>query len=586
MRWVFAADAGAGVVSTLLLLGQVSLLAMIIADAATGQLAAISPTAVALLAGIVALRAGLAVVVETTGRRAATTVMSTMRMGLVRRRLRDGGRSVNGDPVAGSVELATAAVQGVDGLEVYFARYLPQLVLAMVVPVAVIGWSAVVDLPSALIMIVTVPLIPVFMVLIGRSAAARSERNRLALVALSAHFLDVVQGLPTLRAFNRGGAQGPLILDTTDAYRRTTMSTLRLAFLSGFVLDLATTLSTALVAVTLGVRLVDGTIPLRPALTVLLLVPELYAPLRAVGTLFHASTDGLAAASQLLDAAAAPDASDVLPGEDAAVEPVSTAAALAQARTSVIELTRVTVSFPGRPRPALDAVDLRLEPGEIVAITGPSGAGKTTLGRVLLGLLVGDEGELRAAGRALTVADLDQWRTQVAWAPQHPTLLHGTVIHNLTLGHRDAAPADVAHAARLAGIHDVIEHWPAGYDTVIGNGGRGVSLGQRRRLGLARALLRPAGLLVLDEPTAHLDHVAIDSVVAALEDIRGSRTVVILTHDPALIAAADRRIALVDGSIVGDRLIDGTIVGGALVDPVVDAVRDPLVLPDRSGERA
>ena len=288
----------AGLIGTLLLLAQVTLLAAVIAGAAESRLREVPATQAVALVAIILARAGLAQVVERSGRRVATRVMSALRAELVERRLRPGAgdqRSI------GSAELATGAVQGVDGLETYFARYLPQVVLAVAVPVAVLVWSAVVDLESALIMLVTLPVIPVFMALIGRSAGARSRANWQALVVLSSHFLDVVRGLPTLRAFNRGSAQVESIREVTDRYRRTTMSTLRLSFLSAVVLDLAATLSTALVAVALGVRLVGGTIGLRPALTVLLLVPELYAPIRMVGTLFHASTDGLAAVERILD---------------------------------------------------------------------------------------------------------------------------------------------------------------------------------------------------------------------------------------------------------------------------------------------
>jgi ATP-binding cassette, subfamily C, bacterial CydD len=538
-RWALAVDVAAGLTGTLLLLAQVTLLAAVIAGAAEGGLRQVPATQVAALVAIILARAGLAQVVELSGRRAATKVMSALRAALVERCLRPGGAQLRH---TGSAELATSAVQGVDGLETYFARYLPQVVLAVTVPVAVLLWSAVIDLQSAVIMLVTLPVIPVFMVLIGKSAGARSRANWQALVVLSAHFLDVVRGLPTLRAFNRGSAQISSIQETTDRYRRTTMGTLRLSFLSGVVLDLATTLSTALVAVTLGVRLVAGGLGLRPALTVLLLVPELYAPIRMVGTLFHASADGLAAVERILDAldrtpagAAGPVTVGVTGnGHGAVPDPAN----------EPIRLRSVTVRYPGRAASALDGLDLDIHPAELVAVVGATGAGKTTLGRVLLGLTRPDEGVVLAGGRPLADVDPEEWRDRVAWAPQHPTLIPGTVSDNIALGRPDADAAAIEDAARRAAAHPFIQRLPEGYDTVVGAGGRGLSAGQRQRLGLARALLRDASLLVLDEPTVHLDAVAARRVADTVEELRASRTIVLVTHDRDLAARADREVRL------------------------------------------
>jgi thiol reductant ABC exporter CydD subunit len=537
-RWALAGDVAAGLTGTLLLLAQATLLAAVIAGAAEGRLRQVPAAEAAALVAIVLARAGLAQAVEVCGRRAATRVMSALRAELVGRCLRHGG--VQPRP-ADSAELATSAVQGVDGLETYFARYLPQVVLAVTVPVAVLVWSAAVDLQSALIMLVTLPVIPVFLVLIGKSAGARSRANWQALVVLSAHFLDVMRGLPTLRAFNRGSAQIAGIRAATDRYRRTTMGTLRLSFLSGVVLDLAATLSTALVAVTLGVRLVAGSLGLRPALTVLLLVPELYAPIRTLGTLFHASADGLAAVERILDAldrgrqdaapvAAAPNGNGCGSVPDPAAEPIS--------------LRSVTVRYPGRAGSALDRLDLDIHPAELLAVVGASGAGKTTLGRVLLGLTRPDAGVVLAGGRPLAGVDPEGWRGRVAWAPQHPTLVPGTVAENIALGRPQAPAAAIRAAAHQASADAFIERLPEGYDTVIGPGGRGLSAGQRQRLGLARALLRDASLLVLDEPTVHLDAAAARRVADTVERLRASRTIVLITHDRKLAARADRAVWL------------------------------------------
>jgi ATP-binding cassette subfamily C protein CydD len=545
-RRTLAVCVAAGLASALLLLTQMTLLAAMIAGAAEGRLGRVPAAAAAALVAIVAARAGLAHAVELSGRRTATKVMSALRAELVERRLRPGV----GEPGGGSAELAAGAVQGVDGLETYFARYLPQVVLAVVVPVAVLCWSAAVDPTSALVMAVTLPVVPVFMALVGRSAGARARANFQALVGLSAWFLDVVRGLPTLRAFNRGRAQVAGIREVTDRYRRATMGTLRLSFLSGLVLDLAATLSTALVAVTLGVRLVAGGVGLRPALTVLLLVPELFAPVRALASRFHASADGLAATERILDAVV--DGREQ-PQQRSATFPVrgpqERRVGFEGARGGPVALHAVTVRYPGRPLPALDRVDLDLQPGELVAVVGPSGAGKTTLGRVLLGLTRPDEGFVVAGGRRLTDADLERWRDQVAWACQHPALVPGTVAANLALGRPGAGQAAIEEAARQAGADRFIRRLPAGYDTVVGAGGHGLSAGQRQRLGLARALLRDAPLLVLDEPTVHLDPDAAAWVAATVAALSGTRSILLITHDPDLAARADRVVALRAGRL-------------------------------------
>src|SRR5919108_5805823 len=395
---------------------------------------------------------------EVAGRRAAAGVLSERRMDLAARRLRrqpvatDGART--GEIVAGSV-------QGVDALEAYFARYLPQVVLATVVPVAVVAWIATIDRTSAAIMALTLPLVPVFMVLIGRYAEQRTREQWSALARLSAHFLDVVRGLPTLRAFNRARAEAARIADVGERHRRATMATLRVAFLSGSVLELAATLGVALVAVTIGVRLVAGDLGLEAGLTVLVLAPEVYVPFRRLGAEYHASAGGLAVAERMFGLLDAPPAA--VPG--------GTLAPPSPARVPV-RLEDVSFAYPARPAQVLAGLDLEIAPGETTALVGESGAGKSTVAALLLGFVAPAAGRVTVGGADLAACDTEAWRRMVAWVSQRPALVRGTVADNIRLGAPSAPDAAVRRAARLAGADAFAAALPAGYETVVGDGGR------------------------------------------------------------------------------------------------------------------
>ena len=534
-RTVLVADAGLGVAAAVAVLVQAVLLSGVVADAFGGAAPSTLVGPAVALAVVVLVRAGLSAGFEATGRWAGTRVMSQLRRELVRHRLRDVPRADDG---VAAGELATAAVQGVDLLETYFARYLPQLVLACVVPVLVLVVAAVVDPLSAAIMLVTLPLIPVFMGLIGSATATRTRARWRAMTRLSDHFLDVVRGLPTLRAFNRGAAQADRLAATGEEYRATTMQVLRVSFLSGAVLDLAATLGTALVAVSLGLRLVDGDVALRPALLVLLLTPELYAPLRALGAQYHASADGVAAAERILDLL---DETTAVPGGDA--EPPRD--------WEVVRLESVRLTYPGRAVPALDGLDLELRRGEVVALVGPTGAGKSTVAALLLGLVAPDAGTVTVDGVDLGSLDLAAWRRQVSWLPQRPTMFRGSVRDAVAMGRPDASDEQVRAAAVAAQVDGTVLEMRHGYATEVGEGGRGLSLGEARRVALARALLRDAPLLVLDEPAAHLDPDTADAVAAAIREAARDRAVLLVEHRPEMAAMADRVVRLEAGRAAG-----------------------------------
>jgi thiol reductant ABC exporter CydD subunit len=536
VRLLLGADAALGVVAALLVLAQAALLAHVAARAFDGASLESLALPLALLAAAAAGRAAAAWGFEVAGRHAATNVMAQLRLDLVERRLRDRPAALDG---AASAEVATVAVAGVDALETTFARYLPQLVLATVVPLAVLVFVASIDLVSAGVMLLTLPLVPVFMWLVGRYTERRTRERWQALARLASHFSDVVRGLPTLRAFNRAEAQGERIAQVSDEYRRTTMGTLRVAFLSGTVLELAATLGIALVAVTVGVRLVEGGLGFEAGLTVLVLAPELYLPLRNLAAQYHTSADGLAVAERLLDLLEEP-AGDL--GSGRAVPP--------NPRDVPVRLERVSFAYPARDGLVLDSIDLELAPGETVALVGPSGSGKTTIASLLLGLAEPTEGRITADTVDLATCDAAAWRAQIAWVPQRPTLFRGTVAENIRLGDIAAADGRVQAAAALAGADGFVRELPHGYETIVGDGGRPLSAGQLQRIALARAFLRDASLVILDEPTANLDAENAEFVGAAVERLRGGRTVLLIAHRPELARGADRVVTLAAGRVV------------------------------------
>ncbi|HVD49033.1 MAG TPA: thiol reductant ABC exporter subunit CydD [Gaiellaceae bacterium] len=529
-RFLLAADVLLGVVAAGLLLVQATLIARIVTRAFEGASLGAVSTELALLALAFAMRGLVAWGFEATGRRAASSVLSELRLALVERRLR--GQPAALDGVEGG-ELTAAAVQGVDGLEAYFGRYLPQVVLAVIVPVAVLGWVGAIDLESALLMLLTLPLVPIFMWLIGRYTEERTREHWLALRLLSTHFLDVVRGLATLRAFNRSRAQATTIDRVGERYRRAAMGTLRLSFLSGSVLELAATLGVALVAVTVGVRLVGGGLGLEAGLTILLLAPELYAPLRQLAAQFHASADGLAVAERMLELLDAPPAV----GGGGRLVPPSPA-------EWPVRFERISFSYPSRAQRVLDRLDLELQPGETVALVGASGTGKSTVASLLLRFAEPDAGRITVGGLDLAECRTELWRSMVAWVPQRPTMFRGTVAENIGLGVRGASQQRIRDAAMLAGADRFVRALPFGYETAIGDGGRPLSAGERRRIALARAFLRDAPLVILDEPTADLDRTSADVVAEAVERLRVERTVLVIAHRPELVQRADRVVSL------------------------------------------
>lgn len=538
-RLHLSAAAVLGAVESGLIVAQAALLATVIARSALGRagIAALRGDVIA-LGAVLAARALVSASFELSGRVGATRVMSELRRRLVSHLL----LSAPGQrpPEVRTGELAAGAVQGVDALEAYFAGYLPQLMLASIVPVVVLAWVVTVDPVAAVILAATVPILIGFMILIGKGTQAQSRKRLGALALLSSHFLDVVRGLQTLRAYRREHFQERVLGDVGERYRRETMGTLRVAFLSALVLELCAMLGTAVVAATIGVQLVGGELSLQAGLTVLLLAPELYGPLRLVGQQFHASADGTAAADRIFTTL------EQSPEVGRPEHPVP----LADPRAHGISLRGVSYEYPGRTGRALDSVELELAPGSFTALVGESGSGKSTLARLLARLADPTQGTILCGGVDLRELDADEWRAQVGWVPQHPTLFTGTVAENVSLAAPDAGRVRLEAAIDAAGLRELIAALPEGLQTVIGEAGRRLSAGQRQRIAIARALLQDAPLVVLDEPTAHLDEDTAATIAGAIANLARGRTTLLIVHDLSLARRADRIIQIHEGRVV------------------------------------
>ncbi|GAB7098917.1 hypothetical protein JCM3263A_03910 [Thermobifida fusca] len=575
-----------GVATTGLVLAQAWLIARVISGAAAGEGLTELSWAIAAVAAIALGRAAVSYGTEAAALHSAARAKSQLRRRLIAHvtgvAVPGSPEPPRGGPAPGPVwlsgasgpadgegtgtpragELATLATRGLDALDDYFARYLPQLVLAVLVPLAVLAVVAQADWISALVIALTLPLIPIFMALVGWHTQARTQRQWRLLNRLGGHFLDVVEGLPTLAVFRRAKAQAAIIRRITDEHRHATMGTLRIAFLSALVLELLSTIAVALVAVEIGLRLMYGLLDYQTALLVLILAPEAYLPLREVGARFHASMEGVAAAEQVfavLDERA--DQARTQPEADSA--PARETASRALVRPCLdngctapqIRFANVSLTYPGRNLPALSQVSLVIRPGQRLLLTGPSGSGKSSLLALLLGFVEPTEGAIlveRPGGTGsapLSHIPADLWRQLIAWVPQHPYLFDTTVLENIRLGKPEASVAEVRRAAELAEAHDFISTLPLGYGTRLGERGTRLSAGQRQRIALARAFLRDAPIVLLDEPTAHLDPDHAAAVRRAVARLLEGRTGVIVAHDTGWSELVDETVHLAGGRI-------------------------------------
>jgi ATP-binding cassette subfamily C protein CydCD len=526
-----------GGVTAALVLAQAWLIANTISDVVVHHwgLAHVR-TLVVLLAVVICGRALVAWLGARAAQRASASAKSDLRTALVERMVQLGPAGIDRER---SSRLVVMSTSGIDALDGYFARYLPQLFLAVIVPVTIIVVMLGADWISAVIVAVTVPLIPLFMALVGASTKVRMRRQARLLQRLAGHFLDVVAGLPTLKVFGRAKAQVDAVRDITNRYRTATMATLKVAFLSSLILELLATFSVALVAVAVGLRLLGGHVTFATALFVLILAPEAYLPLRLLGTNYHASAEGMKAAEDIFEVLERP-----VPAHGSRRD-------VPDPCSSPLRIERLEVRYPDRAVPALRDVSLTIAPGEVVAIAGPSGCGKSSLLAVLLGLVPARRGSVSVGGVDLADLDPDAWRARVAWVPQRPHLFACSIADNVRLGRSNATDDELRSAVGDAGLDDVVAALPEGLATKLGTEGAGLSAGERQRVALARAFLRNAPLLLLDEPTANLDGATEEGVLSAVRRLMIGRTVVMAAHRPSLLAVSDRVVRLAPPAAAG-----------------------------------
>jgi ATP-binding cassette, subfamily C, bacterial CydCD len=523
-------SAGLGFGEALLIVAQAWLIAYVVAEAFIGgRGVGEMRVELAALLGVALARAALAWAAELTAVRASSRAKSELRGELL---ARGADLVARGDERARTGGLAILASRGIDALDDYFSQYLPHLILAVIAPATIVVAVLADDWISGLIVLATLPLIPIFMALVGAVTGERVDRQLGSLERLAGHFLDVVAGLPTLKIFGRSRAQLATIGSVSELYRTSTVATLRVTFLSSLILELVATVSVALVAVAIGIRLSGGDLGFRAGLFALILAPEAYLPLRRLAASYHSSAEGVQAAGQAFAVIDAPARSGV--GADAVPD----------LDASLIAFEEVGVTYPGRSEPAVAGASFELHPGEVLGLTGPSGCGKSTLLTVMLGLIAPDGGSARVGGVEIAALDARAWHESVAWVPQRPYVFRGSLRENVRLSRTHADDEEVRAALWRSGLLEKLDELPDGLDTRVGEGGRGLSAGERRRLALARAILRDAPLLLLDEPTAGLDLTTERSVVVGLRDAVKGRTVVIVSHRPAPLELCDRVVAV------------------------------------------
>jgi len=534
-RHAIGAAVGLGLLSGFLLIAQAWLLARVIyAVVIDGMTLPYVMSWLWMMLAIFGLRAALAWLSEQAGFHAAAKLKEDIR-GKLFRHLQALGPAYLYTKHSG--ELTATLVDAVEALDPYYSKYLPQTALAALIPLSILAFVLPADWQSALFFCITAPLIPFFMVIIGKGAERLNQKQWRKLSRMSAHFLDVLQGLTTLKLFNVSRQEAKVIAQISDEYRRSAMSVLRVAFLSSASLEFFSTISIAIVAVWMGFRLMWREMDAQQAFFILLLAPEFFLPLRKLGAGYHARLEAVGAVQGILKILNTP-----VPSNQAKVKKIQDATRLS------VKFEGVRFSYDGE-EPALEGVSFSILPGQTVALVGASGAGKSTMINLLLGFIRPQQGRITINGICLDELQDEHWLSNVAWVPQRPTIFYGTVADNIRLGKSEADLADVIKAARMANADAFIRQLPKSYETVLDEGGRRLSGGQRQQIAIARAFLKDAPLVVLDEATAHLDPQSQSRIQTAMTKLAEGRTMLMIAHRLATVREADRIIVLNEGRI-------------------------------------
>ncbi|ABB23361.1 thiol reductant ABC exporter subunit CydD [Pelodictyon luteolum] len=446
-----------------------------------------------------------------------------------------------------SGRLSTTLIKGVEALDAYFSQFLPQLFLALLAPLIILIAVFPVDPVSGFILLGTAPLIPLFMALIGKRAGAMTDRQWETLSRMSGYFLDMLQGLPTLKLFARSRSQHDAIADAGERFRTATMKVLRVAFLSSLTLELVGTIGTAMIAVAIGLRLLTAGLAFQTALFVLLLTPDFYLPLRQLGLKFHAGMEGASASKDIFAVLDGPVDDPEPAGHPKMPLAHTIKPDVAGISRWDIRFEGVTYSYPDSREPALSSLTCTIPAGKTTAVTGPSGAGKSTLMNLLLRFQDPCSGTITAGGRPIGEYRVEAWRELIAWVPQHPFLFNDTLRENIMMANRGATEETLRYAVRLAGLEELVNRLPAGLDTPVGEQGVRFSGGEAQRIALARAFMKDAPILVLDEPTSHTDPELEAVLQRAIRTLMQGRTTLIIAHRLETIRSADAILVLEGG---------------------------------------
>ncbi len=452
-----------------------------------------------------------------------------------------------------SGRLSTTLLKGVEALDAYYSQYIPQLFFALFTPLLIAGTILPDDLISGGILLLTAPLIPIFMILIGKSASAMTEKQWKTMSRMSGFFLDVLQGLPTLKLFAQSKRQHDAIEESGESFRHATMRVLKVAFLSSLTLELVGTIGMAIIAVGIGLRLMGGKLTFQHALFVLILTPDFYLPLRQLGTKFHAGMEGVSASKEIFA---------IL--DQSTPTPVQQAAFAVQESTGKrpIVFTNVSYTYPGGSRPALEGINATIPSGKTTAIIGPSGAGKSTLINLLLRFQEPGEGSITIDGKPIHAIPLEEWHAQISWVPQHPYLFNATLRENILLARPDASAEEMKSALTKSGLTSFVGLLPQGLETMIGEQGARLSGGEAQRVALARAFLKNAPLLLLDEPTSHTDPELEAALRRSIHELMKGRTTLIIAHRLETIRSAEQIIVVSEGKIAQCGTHDELIANG------------------------